>query len=461
MKRNLFSKVFMTMTATAVMGLASCSNDNDPAGGQEVANGKPTTMKLLLDLGGTATRAVVDENATVDEKNIKDLTVFIYNANGILESEETVLFGTLTEGADNVYTTTALDATTGTKTIFVAANATTEIKQVMKANTANGLSGRPLGVALSTITAADGFAMFSTTGHTGDLVEVGDANYATNNNVKVTLQRLASKVAVGMTAQLTDADVQQGAAGEIADLKYTVDNINKNYFLTYGVTAAKDANMTVDEYDKQAATGFEMVADFTTAGIYNTITPGLAYTATNGGNWGHKYAAENLTTDKMIKGVTRIVVQGVFTPEKVITVGGNVGAWTFTENPGVKGNTYKMLNVNGYAFFDAATTEDQLKAWLEEEAGVPTAELDTEAAKVKTYTNGLNYWWVTVKNNQGDMLRNNFYKVDITSIWAPGRTEGGFVDPDDNNQIDKETNITVEVTVEPWNMVAFDADLRP
>ena len=454
MKRNLFSKVFMTMTATAVMGLASCSNDNDPAGGQEVPQGKATTMKLLLDLNGTSTRAVADGNATDDEKKIKDLTVFIYNANGILESEQTVLFGTLTEGADNVFTTKALDATTGTKTIFVAANATTEIKQVMKANTANGLSGRPLGAELSTITATDGFAMFSTTGHTGDLVEVGDANYATNNNVKVTLQRLASKVAVGMTAQLANAGVQQGAAGEIADLKYTVDNI-----LTYGVTAAKDANMTVDEYDKQAATGFEMVADFTTAGIYNTITPGLAYTAANGGNWGHKYAAENLTTDKMIKGVTRIVVQGVFTPKMVITVGGNAGAWTFTENAGVKGNTYKMLNVNGYAFFDAATTEEQLKAWLEEKAGVPTADLD--AAKVKTYTNGLNYWWVTVKNNQGDMLRNNFYKVDITSIWAPGRTEGGFVDPDDNNQIDKETNITVEVTVEPWNFVEFNAALRP
>lgn len=461
MKRNLFSKVFMTMTATAVMGLASCSNDNDPAGGQEVPQGKATTMKLVLDLNTPGTRAVEDENATDNEKKIKDLTVFIYNANGILESEQTVLLKDLTEGADNVYTTGDLKATTGTKTIFVAANATAEIKQAMKATSAAGLSGRPLGAALSTITAADGFAMFSTQGHAGELVEAGAADFDAKNNVKVTLQRLASKVAVGMTAQLTDPDVQKGAKGEITDLKYTVDNINKNYFLTYGVAAAKDANMTVAEYDAQEATGFEKVVDFGDANIYNLITPGTAYAAANGGNWGHKYAAENLTTDKMIKGVTRIVVQGVFTPEKVITVGGNVGAWTFTENPGVKGNTYKMLNVNGYAFFDAATTEDQLKAWLEEEAGVPTAELDTEAAKVKTYTNGLNYWWVTVKNNQGDMLRNNFYKVDITSIWAPGRTEGGFVDPDDNNQIDKETNITVEVTVEPWNMVAFDADLRP
>lgn len=462
MKRNLFSKVFMTMTATAVMGLASCSNDNDPAGGQDVVQGKATTMKLLLDLNGTSTRNVVDENATENEKKIKDLTVFIYNANGILESEQTVDFGELKKGVDNVFTTGDLKATTGTKTIFVAANATTEIKAAMKASTANGLSGRPLGAELSTITATEGFAMFSTTGHTGELVEVGAADFDTKNKVTVSLQRLASKVAVGMTKSLNDAGVQQGAAGKIKDLKYTVDNINKNYFLTYNGVAAKDANMTAAEYDAQAANGFEMVANFKDAALYKAITLGTAYIPTNGGNWGHKYAAENLTTDKMIKGVTRIVVQGVFTPDKVIKVDGNAQVgWTFTEEIPNEGDTYKMLNVGGYAFFNKDTNEEQLKAWLKEKAGVADGALETEAKKAVTYNEGLNYWWVTVNKNQGDMLRNNFYKVDITSIWAPGRNDGQF-DPDkDDKPIDKETNITVEVTVEPWQLKEFNADLRP
>lgn len=127
-------------------------------------------------------------------KKIKDLTVFIYNATAFAGERTDCLFGTLTEGADNVFTTKALDATTGTKTIFVAANATTEIKQVMKANTANGLSGRPWVQSCQPSQQPTVF-IFSTTGHTGDLVEVGDANYATNN-VKVTLQRLASVAAV-------------------------------------------------------------------------------------------------------------------------------------------------------------------------------------------------------------------------------------------------------------------------
>ena len=104
-----------------------------------------------------------------------------------------------------------------------------------------------------------------------------------------------------------------------------------------------------------------------------------------------------------------------------------------------------------------------MKEFMAQKKGVAAAEVTDvmlEEAK-KTYTNGLNYWWVTVKDNQGDVLRNHFYKVDVTSIWAPGRTDGKF-DPDkDDKPIDKETNITVEVTVEPWNFVEFNADLRP
>lgn len=456
MKRNLFSKVFVTMTATAVMGLASCSSDNDPAGGQ-VEQGKATGMQLVLDLGGTATRAITDPNATADESTIENLNVFIYGANGVFEKEYTIPFAQLTDAGDNKYTTKELIATTGSKTIYVGANMTGGMIGLMKGTSANGLSGKGVNETLANISTAKKFVMFSTVGATPTLIEDNDNDpdtTPTENQIKVTLQRLASKVSVGMTKNLADNGVQLGAAGTIEDLKFTVDNINKMYYLTYGAAvAAKDANMTADQYD---VTDFEMVADFATHADYQNITIGQA------ANWGIKYAAENLTTDKMMKGVTRIVVQGSFTPEKVITVTGDAAnGWTYTEAAGTKGATYKMLNVGGYAFFVEGTTTDQLKAYLKEKAGVADDQLDAEAAKAVTYNKGMNYWWVTVKENQGDMLRNNYYKVDITSIWAPGRNDGKFDDNKDDKPIDKETNITVEVTVEPWNMKNFDADLRP
>lgn len=472
MKRNLFSKVFMTMTATAVMGLASCSNDNDPTGGQELPQGKATGMQLVLDLGGAATRAIKDDNADATETTIENLNVFIYGANGIFEKDYTIPFNQLTEGADNKWTTAELVATTGAKTIYVGANMTQGMIGIMRSTSVNGLSGKGVNTLVADITQDNKFVMFSTTGATPTLIEDNEANgVPTDNQVAVTIQRLAAKIAVGMTANLADANVQQGAAGTIENLGYVVDNINKMYYLTYGGAAAKDANMTVDQY-KEA--DFE-IKDYydqqnppqPTVLTYGVITPGT----TNKTAWAIDYASENLTQDKMMKGVTRIVVKGTFTPEsgyKVEQDAQNPDKYTFTLTNGhIAANaTYHLLDfpeAGGYAFFDNATTDDQLKAFMAEKKGMDVAAVDDAMLKAakKTYINGLNYWWVTVKDNQGDVLRNHYYQVNVTSIWAPGRTDGKFDPNKDDNKIDKETNITVEVTVEPWNFVEFNADLRP
>ena len=472
MKRNLFSKVFMTMTATAVMGLASCSNDNDPTGGQELPQGKATGMQLVLDLGGAATRAIKDDNADATETTIENLNVFIYGANGIFEKDYTIPFNQLTEGADNKWTTAELVATTGAKTIYVGANMPQGMIGIMRSTSVNGLSGKGVNTLVADITQDNKFVMFSTTGATPTLIEDNEANgVPTDNQVAVTIQRLAAKIAVGMTANLADANVQQGAAGTIENLGYVVDNINKMYYLTYGGAAAKDANMTVDQY-KEA--DFE-IKDYydqqnppqPTVLTYGVITPGT----TNKTAWAIDYASENLTQDKMMKGVTRIVVKGTFTPEsgyKVEQDAQNPDKYTFTLTNGhIAANaTYHLLDfpeAGGYAFFDNATTDDQLKAFMAEKKGMDVAAVDDAMLKAakKTYINGLNYWWVTVKDNQGDVLRNHYYQVNVTSIWAPGRTDGKFDPNKDDNKIDKETNITVEVTVEPWNFVEFNADLRP
>lgn len=474
MKRNLFSKVFMTMTATAVMGLASCSNDNDPTGGQELPQGKATGMQLVLDLGGTATRAIKDNNADATETGIKNLHVFIYGANGVFEKEHEIAFDDLTDAGENKYKTAELKATTGAKTIYVGANMTAGMIGIMKSTSVNGLSGKGVNTLLADITKDNEFVMFSTEGATPTLVEDTNADVTvvpTENQVTVTLQRLAAKIAVGMTANLGDPNVQLGAAGTIDNLGYVVDNINKMYYLTYGGAAAKDANMTVGQYKEN---DFEIKNYYDqqnppqpTVLQYGVITPGTADKTT----WSIDYASENLTQDKMMKGVTRIVVKGTFTPKsgyKVEQDVQNPGKHTFTLTNGhITANaTYHLLDfpeAGGYAFFDNTTTDDQLKEFMALKKGVDVIAVDDgmlKAAK-KTYINGLNYWWVTVKDNQGDVLRNHYYQVNVTSIWAPGRTDGKFDPAKDDNKIDKETNITVEVTVEPWNMVPFNADLRP
>lgn len=73
----------------------------------------------------------------------------------------------------------------------------------------------------------------------------------------------------------------------------------------------------------------------------------------------------------------------------------------------------------------------------------------------------MNYWWITVDDNRGDIKRNNFYRADIKSIWAPGRNNGEFGADDKDDVVDEKTNITVQITVEPWQLKEFNAELRP
>lgn len=470
MERKLFSKVIMTMTAAAVMGLASCSNENTPMGGDLTPQGEPTSMKLVLDLsGGAYSRAIQDDNATDVEKKIDNLNVYIYDANGIFEKEHILnLANDFEEGADNVWTTNkVLEATTGKKTIYVGANMTDAMKKIMKANSAQALAKKGVGATLTEITGNNGFVMFSTVA-AGNTLKATDANQAnqipTENQVTVTLQRLAAKIAVGMTANLTDQGVQQGAAGNITDLGFLVDNINKMYYLTYGgegvnTPAATDANMLVADYDKN---NFEF-ATWTDNPQFQAITPGTADKTT----WKTAYAAENLTTDKVIEGVTRIVVKGQFTPKSGIKVDGVAPGYTFTNTADhiAAGADYYMFNLpeaGGYAFFNKTDGDDdvKVKAWLKH-IGIADGQLDAVAATKVLYAKGMNYWWITVDDNRGDIKRNNFYRADIKSIWAPGRNNGEFGNDDKGDVVDEKTNITVQITVEPWNMKDFNAELRP
>ena len=486
----------MTMTAAAVMGLASCSNENDPTGDPGATpQGVPTGMRLVLDMGGNSmTRAnneFQDGNATDAERTIKDLTVFIYGDNGVYQSYKTIDFAQLVDGKEeNTYSTGLIETTTGTKTIFVGANMDKAMINAVIAKSTDGLKNTGFNKELSTITDQTGFVMFSRKGVTQKLLEMipdpndpvnNDPTLPTENTIEISIERLAAKIAVGMTKDL-DKDTQLGAAGSITDLGFFVDNINKMYYLADDDDDHNDANMYVKDY-KEA--DFEFVPDFS-ADTYKSIKAGDPYVAANGGSWGIDYASENLTTDKIIKGVTRIVVRGVFTPKQSyqVTGTGKPGTgddpadpdyeapdpyvFTLTDDALTPGATYIQLEfpeAGGFAFFPGATTDPQLKAFIAEKKGnnMTADQVKDEmlAEYKKTYTSGLNYWWVTVKDNQGDMKRNDYYKVDITSIYAPGRPDGEFTDKDENKEIGKDTNIDVMITVMPWNLVEFGADLKP
>lgn len=462
--RTLFSKGIIGMSALAVMGLASCTNENDPMGGngQAAEPGEPTHVTLSLDLNSApSTRAIVDDNATTEETKITHLNVFIYDKNGVLENAQKIMMADLTDAGDNVYTTKELKATTGAKTVYVGLNMTDAMVGQLKATAAQNLKSTAAKVALGDLTnKTTGFVMFSTQGENATFEAVGeDGTLPAANKVAIQVERLASKIAVGCEEEIDD--IKQGAAGKIQNLRFVVDNINTLNYFPYAKGAPMDPNMNKDAYK---VADFVVEDDFTTATGWNAIVPATADRKT----WESAYSAENVTTDKEMMGITRVVVQGEFIPATLIEKVDNAGqtTWNDKDNSTAGPATFIQLEfaeAGGYAFFAGGTTDDVLKEYMAYKKGVTADQIDdaTLTAAKKVYTNGYNYWWITTKDGRGDIVRNNFYQVNITSIWAPGRTDGKF-DPDkDDEKVDEETNIEFTVTVAPWNLMEQNTELRP
>ena len=461
--KTLFSKGIIGMSALAVMGLASCTNENDPMGGngQAAEPGEPTHVTLSLDLNSApSTRGIVDDNATKEETTITHLNVFIYDKNGVLENAQKIMMADLTEvkGRNNVYITKELKATTGAKTVYVGLNMTDAMVGQLKATAAQNLKSTAAKVALGDLTnKTTGFVMFSTQGENATFEAVGeDGTLPAANKVAIQVERLASKIAVGCEEEIDN--IKQGAAGKIQNLRFVVDNINTLNYFPYAKGAPMDPNMNKDAYK---VADFVVEDDFTTATDWNAIVP----KTTDRETWKFAYSAENVTTDKEMKGITRVVVQGEFIPATLIEKVDNAGqtTWNDKDNSTAGPTTFIQLEfaeAGGYAFFAGGTTDDVLKEYMAYKKGAAVDEAALTAAK-KVYKDGKNYWWITTKDGRGDIVRNNFYQVNITSIWAPGRTDGKF-DPDkDDEKVDEETNIEFTVTVAPWNLMKQDAELRP
>lgn len=450
---KIFSTSVLATLAALSMGVSGCISESMPANDEkpEFAQGEPTKMSLTLNLGSaTMTRVASDANATQEEVEVKELSLFIYDGNGILEKEYEIEHTELTvEESGKKYTTGPLEASTGSKTIYVGLNMTDEMKRVMKANPVNALDGAVVTNKLEELTSTtDGFAMFSAAGKSADFQPVAeDDEVPQANKVEVQVQRMAAKIAVGYQGEY---EVYGEETGTLKDLEFVVDNINKKFYLPNNLDDPKDPNMMADDYQ---AGDFSILDYKNLQGVQmQSVIEGSKE------NWNTAYSSENIVGDKKIKGITRVVVKGAFVPNQYMV---KDGIWKTEPNTGSTPETFILLDIpGGKVFFKDGTDDTVLKDYLKEEVKIDDSEVQGKLDQYKKiYKDGMNYWWVTMP--EGSVIRNNFYQVAIRSIMVPGRPQGEFTEEDDNKEITEDTNIQVTVEIDPWNEVAFDADLKP
>lgn len=442
-------KYAIIAVAALTLGLTSCSNDNDVTG-EETDNGTETYMKVSINFPSTndpQTRATGDNNATDDEAAVKGVDVYIYTSGGAYLSHSNLGAGDFQQGqatanGDLYEAKTKIKTTTGSKSVLVGINLPSAI--------ATGLENKTLSEVLATAQTltraqmtdlANGIPMFSTA--------VVDADFVANealNVITATVQRMVAKVTVEQSSSMK----QDGVKGELGTLQFAINNFNERSYLVQKASPNfEDPNWASGSYQSSEFSDASTAADWKT--VVTTVNDVKDLDA--------HYAAENTSEDKTMGEITRVTVRATFMPDK-ITVSDGHGGYEIKDRVSDLG-----ITVPTTTFYTVTASATSGTAYFYD-ANAADAYAQANNTSKATYANGLCYWNMYLnketgkKGAQWDVVRNEFFRCQITRIVAPGNPTPEVKDP--NQKPDAETNIFTNIDIMDWNTpILSDYELEP
>ena len=433
------TKFFAIAAIAATAMFSSCNKDN--ATSEE--RGEATTMKVSINFpiaAQTRANTTADPNGTANESQVNTVDIFIYySGSGAFESHATLTAADFTQttstGTADVYQYTAatkIPTTTGSKSVFAGINLPSGVVSALTGRNMSELSTAVHTMSRTEFAGATNFAMFSVRGENSTFV-ADDTDPA--NNVSITCQRLVAKVTVETSATVTTG----GVPGTLGDLEFVVNNFNTKVFMLQGAAPdRKDPN-----WDVYNAGDFNDGTDY--APVWNNKRDGAPASIAD---YTPRYAAENTSMDKLRKGDTRVTVRSTFIPDE-ITVG-TTGNFTTDDNHGI------TVPQTFWAVTPPLTGDDaQTRFFFTETVAIAFAT-EIGAASPVEFTNGYCYWSIYLGKtnsapNKWDVLRNDYYKCNITKILTPGTNHPGEVDPEVTP--DNETKITADINILFWHPV--------
>lgn len=448
-------KYAIMAVAALTLGLTSCSNNDEVTGG-ETDNGTETYMKVSINFPSTndlQTRAVPgDDNATDEEAAIKTVDVYIYTSNGAYLSRTKLSAadfqsGTATgTGTGTSYeATTKIKTTTGSKSILVGINLPDGIATGLENKTLSEVLATPQALNRAQMTnLANGIPMFSTAVVNGNFVadETDPAN-----TIIATVQRMVAKVTVEQSSSMT----QDGVKGELGTLEFAINNFNERSYLVQKTSPNfEDPNWASGSYQSSDFSDASVAADWKT--VVTTVTDVKDLDA--------HYAAENTSEDKTMKEITRVTVRATFMPD-VITVSDNQGGYE------TKDRVTDLSITSPQTFYTVTASATSGTAYFYTKTIAESYANDNGLSNtdVNEYENGFCYWNMYLnketgkKGYQWDVVRNEFFRCQITRIVAPGNATPDVKYP--NQKPDAETNIFTNIEILKWNMITSDYELEP
>lgn len=462
MKTN---KMFMVLFAALAM--ASCSNEKefaDPS--DDPVNEVPDVYaSFSINIPHTSGEHSMSARATDpginEESTVKSLHIFIYDAASPYTptvAEFTVAGNTLQQASGNTskwITNHPISTKKADKYIFAGINLNTDIVNYITSNGLGAFNYKEFAQEVTQLAdQTNGFVMFNDTypaiTPAANLYE--KKSDAESNHLSISVNRVTAKAAA-----FTSPGFIVNGGGSMTDLKFGWRNLNKKFYFIQDKreTLIKDYN-----WDNYAIQDFSRGAD--AIGVYSSSDTPSSFS----------YAPENafqyVSGTSNVDGTTFISISGVFKPARIITTvnpSPSSGAdFEIKDNASPAGTTFYVVRtadeIANY-FIDGSVAQQYADLCIAGATGMPPFHGNYVLAD-NTYTDGVCYFHVFVNGDATtpqapyNIYRNQYFKITINSIQAPGNPSDNF---DNNKPIQPNSWIGADVEVVPWEVIEEDHDL--
>lgn len=452
--------------ALVALAIVACSKEGTDKG-INPEEGVNTYAGVNISFPQTDTKAT-DANATAVETAVTKIGVYIVdNTSGLMHSG---LYSASDFEKDassgNYKLKTALQTTTGEKTIYVVLNPTDKLNATIVAAGKNSFNGVVPIVGETFVNKSgntiESLTMSSVAGGTKQTVTAQDKATAIANPFAVTVERNTAKVTLRFGASHTVI------GGTVSDVQYGIDIAPKQSYLIQNLKAVAAASIEnvntpankVAIPDPSLATAdyvAYMQKFFTDSKQIPTDMTDVQAHNTAAGSLVGFYCPENVNVKNYQDNTTAVIIKATYTPTTGTAITGyDTATGVTTLGDIAMGSSFYKYKTDGTlwseAAYNAATT-----------AGATYSK--TAADFTTIYTNGVCYYriWVMGENTTGPgavgVLRNNFYVMNITKINGVGTPGHPGADSKPGDQIETQCLISVNVAMQPWTMVESNHEI--
>lgn len=445
------AKAIFSGILAAMVTLASCSS-NEPVDPEQnrLVKGDPSYTAFSIKMSKPSTRAVADDDySDPTEQSVQSVNIYIFSG-GVLE--------VTSKPEINSEVTAPVAVSTGDKVVYAVTSENIELTAVAEETLLKDFEKQLFDAASEKIAADGDFVMI---GREKITVIKCTEEQARNNPQEIAVDRAAAKLQVKYDAE--KVKVRETINAQFSACEFTPAQSIRQMYLTLGEGMYSFIGEKTTDSKNKAKSYYPGLVD-----VPATFEDGVFCTSPTEFSVDYaesRYMGENINENPTTGKVTFALVRLKAKPNGKLYGNKNLptdGTFYVLARNIASSSTWIFASDNNYNIVYFATEADAKKYGTDN-------NLSSDFKPYK-YDKGMTYYRVDLKNTADEeatlsqkyrVVRNNYYRVNITEIKNLGApTAPGVVPDDPETPIEQDSFLACELTVKPWTFHEQNSTLQ-